>query len=133
MNWKLILLLSLFGLAMGLATVFWIPSNLEPAFWLPIFAVCAFVIARAGSGNAFAHGIYLGLANSVWITAAHIMFVGRYLSTHRSEAAMLQMMPAPNSPRLMMAASGPVAGVISGVVIGVFAFVASRFVRRKPA
>ncbi len=40
MNGKLILQLSMFGLAMGLATVFFIPSSIEPAFWLAIFVVC---------------------------------------------------------------------------------------------
>ena len=63
MNWKLILQLSLFGLAMGLATVFLIPSK-------------------------------------------------------------------PDSPRLMMAMMGPVIGVVSGLVLGLFAFVAGKLVKR---
>ena len=46
MNWKLIFGLSLFGLAMAFATVFVIPSNVEPLFWLAIFIVCAVVIAK---------------------------------------------------------------------------------------
>jgi hypothetical protein len=33
---------------MGIATVFVIPSNIEPWFWLLIFGVCAFLIARVG-------------------------------------------------------------------------------------
>lgn len=129
MNLKLILLLSIFGLAMGLATVFFIPSNIEPAFWLPIFVLCAVLIARGVSGNAFVHGVYLGLANSVWITAAHVLFFDRYIATHASEASMMQIMPLANSPRLMMALTGPVIGVISGVIIGVLSFLASRFVK----
>ena len=40
MNWKLIFLLSLFGLAMGIATVYVIPSRLEPMFWLAISILC---------------------------------------------------------------------------------------------
>jgi len=32
MNWKLAIQLSLFGLAMGVSTVFLIPSNIEPIF-----------------------------------------------------------------------------------------------------
>ena len=46
MNWNLVLRLSLFGLAMGIATVFVIPSNLEPLFWLAIFVVCAAIISK---------------------------------------------------------------------------------------
>jgi hypothetical protein len=41
MNWKLIAQLSCFGLAMGVATVFLIPSTIEPFFRLGIFVVCA--------------------------------------------------------------------------------------------
>jgi hypothetical protein len=131
MNWKLIVLLSIFGLAMGLATVFFIPSNREPAFWLPIFLLCAFLIARGTSGNAFLHGVYLGLANSVWVTAAHVLFFARYIAAHAQEATMMQMMPLANHPRLMMIFTGPVVGVISGIVIGFFAFIASRFVKPR--
>jgi uncharacterized membrane protein len=39
MNWKLIFLLSLFGLAMAIATVFVIPSNIEPLFWRPVIGI----------------------------------------------------------------------------------------------
>jgi len=49
MNWKLILQLSLFGLAMAFATVFVVPSNIEPLLWLPIFVICAYLIAKRGS------------------------------------------------------------------------------------
>jgi hypothetical protein len=131
MNWKLILMLSMFGLAMGLATVFLIPSNIEPACWLPIFVLCAFLIARGTSGNAFQHGIFLGFVNGVWITIAHILFFDRYIATHSGEAAMMQMMPLADSPRLTMALTGPVIGVFSGIVLGILSFLASRFV--KPA
>jgi len=119
MNWKLILRLSMFGLAMGLATVFFIPPNIEPAVWLAIFAICAFLIARGTSSNAFQHGVYLGLANSVWITIAHVVFYDQYIPTHAREAAMLQMTPFTDAPRMMMVLTGPVVGVLSGIDRGV--------------
>ena len=45
MNWKLIFQLSLFGLAMGIATVYLIPGRFEPLVWLVIFAISAYAIA----------------------------------------------------------------------------------------
>ena len=51
MNWALIARLSLFGLAMGVATVFLIPSTIEPLFWLVIFAICACIIAIRAPGQ----------------------------------------------------------------------------------
>jgi hypothetical protein len=44
-------------LAMGIATVFVIPSNIEPWFWLLIFGVCALLIARGRSRLHFLHGL----------------------------------------------------------------------------
>jgi len=131
MNWKLIFGLSLFGLAMGLATVFWVPSSVEPFFWLVIFVLCAFLTARQLSSRHFIHGLSVGIVNSVWVTAAHIAWFNRYMANHPREAAMSQSMPLPNSPRLMMALVGPVIGIISGVILGLFCLIATRFVKPR--
>lgn len=133
MNWKTIGELSLFGLAMGIATVFVIPSNIEPLFWLVIFAISASVIARRCSDRHFVHGLLVGLANCVWVTGAHVLFFHQYIANHPQEAAMMASMPLPDSPRLMMAMVGPVVGAVSGAVIGVFAVVAGKLLRRSPA
>jgi len=135
MNWKLIFQLSLFGLAMGIATVYVIPSNIEPAFWLVIFLICAYLIAKgtAGAGMHFLHGLLLGIANSVWITAAHILLFDRYIANHAREAAMMQNPSLPFSGKAMMAVVGPVVGVLSGVILGIFALVAGKLVKGSPA
>jgi len=129
MNWKLILQLSLFGVAMGLATVFFIPQHVEWLFWLIIFVVCAYIIAHACLSGRFWHGLLLGIANSVWITAAHIVFFTHYLATHAQEAAMMKTMPLPDSPRLTMALFGPIIGVLSGIVIGLLALLTGLLVK----
>ena len=129
MNWKLILQLSLFGLVMGVATVFVISSSVEPFCWLVVFLVSAYAIARGAPGRPFLHGVYVGLANSVWVTGAHILLADQYLARHAREAAMMNSMPMPTHPRLMMALIGPVIGLVSGIVLGIFAVVATRFVR----
>ncbi|HZS37837.1 MAG TPA: hypothetical protein VFF06_13460 [Polyangia bacterium] len=128
---KLIAALSLFGLAMGLATVFVIPSSVEPFCWLAIFVVCAYVIARRAPGRYFLHGFLVSLVNSVWVTAAHVTFFESYLARHPQEAAMMTRMPLPDSPRVMMLMTGPVVGVVSGLVLGLFAFVAGKITRRR--
>jgi hypothetical protein len=76
----------------------------------------------------FLYGLFVSLANSVWITAVHLAFFDAYLSHHGREAEMSASM---SSPHLMMLLMGPVVGLASGLVLGLFAFVASRFV--KPA
>jgi hypothetical protein len=131
LDWRLIFLLSLFGLAMAFATVWVIPSKVEPLFWLAIFAVCAIAIAKRGPGRPFLHGLLVSVVNSVWITTAHVLFAGAYLANHAEEAGMLQGGPMPGSPRVMMALTGPVVGIVSGLVLGLLAMLASKFI--KPA
>jgi hypothetical protein len=119
----------MFGLAMALSTVWLIPSNAEPLFWLMIFLICAVCIARFRSSGHFVHGLLVGIVNSVWVTGAHIAFFHQYIAHHAREAAMMQSMPLPNSPRLMMAIIGPLVGVLSGIIMGLMAWVAGRFIR----
>lgn len=130
MNWRLIFQLSLFGLAMGIATVFLIPSNIEPIFWAVIFIVCAYMIGKQCEVKHFLHGLLLGLANSIWITACHMIFFSQYIATHPQEAAMMTRMPL--QPRAMMALTGPIIGLITGVVMGLLALIASKIIKRSP-
>ena len=131
MNWKLIFQLSLFGLAMGLATVFVIPSTVEPAFWVVIFLVCAYIIAYRCHDKRFQHGVFLGMANCVWITSCHLLFFDQYLGHHPQESAMMLSTPMPIPPQLLMVMVGSAIGFISGVVIGVLAVIAGKVLHRK--
>ena len=133
MNWKLIFQLSLFGLFMGIATVYFIPSNIEPFCWLAIFLFCAYMIARTCVSGRFLHGLLLGLANCVWITGAHVLLFAQYLAHHAQESEMLAKMPFPTHPRLMMALGGPVVGIISGIVIGLLALLAGKLMKSSAA
>ena len=131
MNWKLIFQLSLFGLAMGLATVFFISSAVEPFCWLVVFLISAYAIAGGAPNRPFLHGVAVGLANSAWVTASHALLVNQYLARHAREAAMMESMPLPTHPRLMMAITGPVIGLVSGIVIGLLALVVTKMRRRS--
>jgi len=131
MNLKLIFQLSLFGLAMGLATVFWIPSSSEPVYWLVIFVISAYFIALKSSGKYFMSGFWVSIANSIWITVAHIIFYHTYIAGHTQEADMISKMPLPDSPRLMMLMTGPVVGIVLGLVLGLFAFIGSKILQKK--
>ena len=137
MNWKLIAQLSVFGLVMGVLTVFLIPSTVEPFFWLVVFVVSSWLIATRCTGAYFGHGLLTGIANSVWVTSAHVLLFRQYVARHPAELASMTSMPLALShhPRLLMAAIGPVIGVISGIVLGLFAVVAHKLVatRARPA
>jgi len=131
MNWKLIFSLSLLGLVMAIATVYFIPSNIEPFFWLVIFIICAWIIAKRCSEKYFLHGLMVSLVNSVWITAAHIILFHTYIINHPQEATMMEKMPMPASPRITMALIGPVVGLVSGIILGLFSLIASKIVNKN--
>jgi hypothetical protein len=124
MSWKLVFGLSLFGLAMAFATVFVISSSIEPFAWLGIFVLCAVIIAKRAPGKYFLHGLCVSLLNSVWITGAHIALFDKYAAGHAREVAMAAQM---GSPKVMMAITGPIVGLASGLVLGFLAWGLSKF------
>ena len=134
MNWKLVFQLSAFGLIMAFATISLIPENVEPGFWLAIFIFCAYVIAKVCTGKYFLSGFCVSLVNCIWITGAHIIFYSSYIANHPAVYKMAQEHPMfPSHPRLAMLVTGPFLGIVSGLVLGLFAFVASKIVTKKAA
>jgi hypothetical protein len=129
MNAKLIVQLSLFGLVMALATVWVIPSTVEPLAWLVIFPICAYSIARRAPGSYFLHGLLVGVLNSVWITATHLLWFDAYVARHAREAEMMGRMPL--APKAMMLVTGPIVGVVSGIFLGILALVVHRIVSTR--
>lgn len=131
MNWKLIFTLSLFGLAMAFITVFWVPVKSEWMFWLPIFIICAFLIARYTSENAFLHGFMVSLFNCFWILVIHLLLYHTYKTIHPEMADMNANMPLHGHPRILMVIFGILIGVLSGLVLGLFAYLASLIMRKR--
>jgi hypothetical protein len=130
MNWKLIFQLSLFGLIMAFGTISLIPEKYEFIFWLVIFIFCAVVIARSGTGKYFLHGFLVSIFNSVWITIAHVTYYSSYVLHHPDMAKMGENMHMLEThPKLLMLLLSPIFGAIFGVFQGLFAFIASRFIK----
>ena len=125
MSYKLILGLSLFGLAMGVGTAFVIPPNVEPYAWLAIFGLSGFFIAKQAPGRYVLHGVLVSVLDAVWVTGAHVALYDKYAVVHRS---ILSMAPHLGSPPVTMAAAGAVVGIVGGIALGVFAWVSSKFV-----
>ena len=69
----------------------------------------------------------------MWVTAAHILFMDQYIASHPKEAAMMTSMPFAAPPRLTMSLTGPVVGLVSGLILGFFALMAAKFVKSSRA
>ena len=133
MNWKLIFQLSLFGLAMAIATISWIPQKIEPVFWLIVVLLCAYIIAKKCSGKYFLHGFLLSLVNCIWITGLHTLFSSTYMANHPEMVQMSANWPLSKHPRIQMLITGPFFGVAFGIIMGLFAFIASKLVKKPLA
>ncbi len=127
MNWKLILALSLFGLAMAVGSLFGL-GLAEPVLWLVIFIIYAWVIARRAPGKYFLHGFLVSVMNSVWITAIHATFFSIYA---KNNPQFVQSAPPGINPRVFMIIMGPLFGMLFGLVAGLFAFIASKVVKKN--
>ena len=128
MDRSLMLRLSGFGAFMAVATVYVIPTSIEPFCWLAIFGVCAVLIARFARGKPFLHGLGTSLCNCLWVTSAHFLLYDSYAAHHADEIA--QSASLPGGARVAMLYIGPVIGIVSGVVLGTFAWAASKLVKR---
>lgn len=131
MNLKLIFLLSLSGLAMALLTISIIPQNVEPICWLIILLINAVLIARNCDHSYFLNGFLVSIGNCVWITAAHIIWQESYLKHHPQMQSITASMPKGFNITTMMLVTGPIIGVISGLIQGLLAFIASKTALRK--
>ena len=72
----------------------------------------------------------MGLANSVWVTGAQILLFSSYVARHPAEMEMMANGPLPTHPRVMMLGTGPLIGLVSGLLIGLIALVAWRMTGR---
>jgi hypothetical protein len=130
MNWKLIFQLSLFGLVMAFGTISLIPDKVEPLFWLVIFIVVAYIIAKTCTGKFFLNGFLVSMFNCVWIMIAHVLFYNAYAAHHPEMVNMFPPNALSNHPRVLMLLVGPFMGAAFGLVQGLFAFIASKMVKR---
>jgi len=127
MNWKLLLLLSLFGIPMGLLTTWFVSTRAEAFCWLPVFACCAWLIGKYARRRYFLHGFLTNIACSVWVTIIHIKLEKAYLASHPLEAAQFpKYVEAGMSVAVAIGLTSTMIGLFSGVILGAFAAIAAR-------
>ena len=131
MNWKLIIGLSMLGLVMAFATVYYIPFKYEPAFWLPIFIFYAVMIVKNTSGKYFQHGFLVSMVNAVWITGVHVTLFATFIEHNPETLTFNANFPYHEHPRILMLFLGPLFGAGFGIIAGLFAFGASKIMKKN--
>jgi hypothetical protein len=132
MNWKIVLQLSLFGLIMAFGTISLIKTPLEEMpFWLAIFVFCAYIIAKRCAGSYFLNGFMVSIFNCFWILLVHLIFFHTFMQNHQMAANSGMPASMATHPRLVMIVFGAIIGIVSGLVLGLFAFIASKIVKKS--
>ena len=136
MNWKLILLLSLLGLAHAVVFVGGLPDQVSALSWPVVWGICAVVISRRAPGHHFWHGFGVGLLNWFWVTVTHVVLFETYVAHHPGETAARWTKALPALPVIGSIAAtlrhydSPIPGA-SAVIIGLLAWLTSRFLKPR--
>lgn len=134
MNFRLVFMLSLTGVAVALATTTGLlHRGVETIVWLALCVVLSVLVALRAPSRPFVHGLFVGLLSAVLCQLVQAAMLDRYLANNPSAAEDWKRLPPGMSPRVVLVVLSPVIGAIYGVVIGTLAWLIARFVRRRPA
>ena len=134
MNWKLIFSLTLFGVAMGIAPILgFVPPAFEWLFWLVIALFCAWWIAKKAAAKLFLHGFMVGLIDGLVAPIITAIFFSPYMANNPSYAEQAKQIPGGLDPRTFSLILAPVIGVVYGMVLGFFAWLAGKIFKKPVA
>jgi hypothetical protein len=131
MNWKIVLLLSLFGVVVGFAGVYGLSGPGELVLWIIVFLIYAIVIGKRLESDFFVHALLAAILAGLWVGIIHAAFIKTYVAHNAQLRAGRSMMPKTAHPRLIMVMIGPFIGAVTGVVAGLMAAVAGNLFKRK--
>jgi ABC-type phosphate transport system permease subunit len=124
MNWKLILKLSVFGVAMGVllvAGLFARVDEIEGVLWFLIFFVCVWSIVKYCTRFYFLHGFLTSLLMDIWITLILIVFFQTYLENDPKAASSFKTFGNPIEGELTYLFLLQLVAIIFGLFLGLFA------------
>jgi hypothetical protein len=131
MNWSIVLLLSGFGLAMGAASVLGLTTGIELWLWLAIGVVCVTVLLRRVHRKVGLHGFLVGLIGGGIAPVVQFIMFPVYLANNPQLEGDFAQVPGGLEPRYLVLLLAPVAGLVSGAVLGAASWLVGRFVARK--
>lgn len=132
MNWKLIFALALFGVAMGIASVLgFYPPSLEWLLWLIIALFCAWIITKQITAKLFLHGFMVGLLDGLIAPIITAVFFSTYIAHNPTYADQAKRLPAGLDVRTFSFILAPVIGVVYGLVLGFFTWLAGKISKKQ--
>src|SRR5688572_13641957 len=127
MNWQLIVILSLFGILIGILGVRGYTVKIEFFLWLTAGIFTALVAARNIQEKVFLHLLIIGLAWGLFNALLQSIFFSNYLANNPSVQENFNKVTF-MSPRYFVLITGPVFGLITGAVMGGIALLLKRLI-----
>ncbi|MFZ1323512.1 MAG: hypothetical protein WAT71_18320 [Ignavibacteria bacterium] len=122
MNWNLILKLSLFGLLMGVLSVFGLlPTGFEFFPWLIIAVISGYLISKHTTKLIITQSVVLGLFMGIIVSVFQAVFFDKLIENNPGSLDGLKEIPTAMEPQYVLLFSGPFIGIIFGIVIGLIA------------
>ncbi len=125
MNWFIVILLSLFGIVMGLLSVKGMTKGIEPFLWVVLGIFVVIVLAKNPVPKFFLQAFVIGLMWGILNSLMAVFFFQTYLSNNPQVVAQFQTKGGSVKPGffLMM---GPIIGVVTGLALGGLTWVAKK-------
>ncbi|MCI0331538.1 MAG: hypothetical protein L0196_11455 [candidate division Zixibacteria bacterium] len=131
MNWKLVFGLTVFGILMGVLSLFGYTQGMEWLLWLVIAVICSVIIAKALSGKFFLTGLVIGLLDGVFNSIVQSAFFSTYLTNNPKFAEGFGPIPGGLDPRMFVLIAGPFIGLLYGLALGLLAWLAGRVFKKS--
>ena len=129
MNWKLIALLSTLGLAMALATIFFLPADAEALCWLIVTAIAAAVLGSKLQSLYALHGFLVGLSFTFYNIAFRLIFFHHYFDTHPEDMEKIAHRFVEGHLHIKLIVFGLIAGTLYSMVLALFTWISSRIAK----
>jgi hypothetical protein len=134
MNWKIVLLLSLFGPVVGVLTVLGVfPRGVDRFVWMVVVAVCAWTVAKKEPERALPNGVVVGFINGASSTLVQALWVDTLAANNPWMVAAMADQPAGFDFEFFVFMLVPFIGVAGGAMTGLLAMLAARALAARAA
>jgi hypothetical protein len=130
LNYRLIFLLSLGGLALAALTLFSVKSSVEQVIWALMFTAYGYPVLKYGRENYFFHGLYAGLLNMLWMALVHTIWLPVYLSHHIGQGPFFVSLAKSPYPRLVVLLMELLKYSFTALVAGFFTYIMANSLKK---
>lgn len=124
-------MLTLFGVLMGLASVFGYTQSNEWLYWLVIAVISGFVIAKVADRQIFVKSVVVGLFMGIFTGVIQSVLFDKYLENNPQSLDGFKEIPLSLAPQFVVLFTGPFIGIVFGLFIGLIAIIIDKITGKK--